>query len=320
MIELTAEALRKIFPKAPQPIIDAFVAKQIVLDRAGVNHTRNRLAYAFAQVEHESSGFTRLRENINYTPERAAKIWPSRFKSAADCLAKVGSWDGDAAFKVKLIDQVYGGRMGNRPGTHDGSVYIGRSGSQLTGRDCYAAVGKAAGIDLVGIPQLAERAENQPECLAGFIDWKNLNAKADIGDFRGYVKVWNGGLIGIADREAQLAGNDPFIKRLSAVNSIAPQVNDLPGRPPTAAPPKEAIDATTVKERAARTAGTAGAATGGAAETAKTTTGTGLPDKPLSPFLSPMVTFALIGVGLAVVIVASVVIAKKAALVKANWN
>lgn len=321
-IVLTHEALRQIFPKAPAAVIEAFVAKQSVLDRAGVNHTRKRLTYAFANVEHECSGYTRLRENINYTPERAAQIWPSRFKSADDCLAKVGSFRGDPEFKIKLIDQVYGGRMGNRPGTHDGSLYIGRGGPQLTGRDCYAAVGKAAGFDLVCSPQLAERAEYQPGCLAGFIDWKGLNAKADVGDFKGYVKLWNGGQIGMADRLHMMAGNDPLINRLESAGMTSVLVEDLDGEPPSKAPPKKTIDAVTKKERAARTGGAVAGGSGGAAEASKTATKTGTvqPDKKPSPFLHPVVTWALIGVGVAVVVVASVMIARKVALVKANWR
>lgn len=319
MIELTQDGLRKIFPKAPDAIIAAFVAKQAVLGRAGVNHTRNRLAFAFAQVEHESSGYTRLRESTAYTPARAAQVWPSRFHSEADVYAKVRSYPGDPEFRSKLMDSVYGGRMGNRPGTRDGSLYIGRGGPQLTGRDCYIAVGKAAGIDLALNPAFAERAEYQPDVLAGFIDWKKLSAKADLGDFRGYVKVWNGGLIGMADREHQLAGNDPYIKRLESVTAIKPVANELPGKPPTKEPPKQATDAVTTKERAARTGGVATGGAGVAGEGAKQT-GTIAPDKPPPSILSPMVTYTLIAIGVVVFFVASILIARKIATVKANWK
>lgn len=316
-IALTADGLRKIFPRAPEAVIAAFVAKQHVLDRAGVNHTRNRLAFAFAQVEHESAGLTHLRENINYTPQRAAEVWKSRFHgSVSEVYTKTGSFPGDPEFRTKLIDHVYGGRMGNRPGTHDGSIYIGRAGPQLTGRDCYAAVGKAAGVDLVNNPALAERAEYQPEALAGFVNWKGLNAKADLGDFKGYVRVWNGGLIGYADREAQLAGNDPFIARLEAVNAIKPVAKELPGKPPTPDPPKNAIDAATPNERRSRKGGAAVGGAGGANEGA-TQTGTVQPDK--AP-LSSTTAWVCIGIGVALVIVATVLIARKRNIIKANWN
>lgn len=320
MIQLTSDALRKIFPKAPQPVIDAFVAKQDVLDRAGVNHTRKRLAYAFAQIEHESSGFTRMRENINYTAARAAQVWPNRFKSEADCYAKVGSFPGDPEFRTKLIDSVYGGRMGNRPGTHDGSLYIGRGGPQVTGRDGYVNVATHGNVNITGNPAHAERPEYQPELVAGFVAWKGLNAKADLGDFKGYVKIWNGGVIGLADREKQMAGNDPFISRLEAVNTITPITHELPGKPPTPEPPKEAVDAVTKKERAARSGGAIATAGGGGAEVSKTQTGTVQPQKEPSPFLHPVLTWGLIGIGLSVIIVATVLIGQKRAIVKANWR
>src|SRR6266404_5018417 len=82
-------------------------------------------------IHHAGSG-AEMTENINYTPERACRVWPTRFSNAADCLQKVGSFTGDPDFKIKLIDNVYGGRNGNRPGTHDGSTFIGRGLSQVT--------------------------------------------------------------------------------------------------------------------------------------------------------------------------------------------
>jgi predicted chitinase len=321
-IALTTDALRQVYPKAPPAVIAAFVAKQDVLDRAGVNHTRNRLSFALANVEHECAGFTHLRENINYTAERACQVWPNRFKSTGEVYSKTGSYPGDPEFRNKLIDSVYGGRMGNRPGTHDGSLYIGRGGPQITGRDGYQNAGIRGGVDFASDPAKAERAEYQPELLAGFIDWKGLNTKADLGDFKGYVKGWNGGQIGLADREHLMAGNDPFLNRLSAVEAIKPVANDLPGEPPTKEPPKEAIDAATKKERAARAGGAVSGAGGGAGEVSKkaTQTGTVQPDKAPSPVLHPAVTWTLIGVGLAAIIVATILIARKAAIVKANWK
>lgn len=55
--------MRPIFPQA---VLDAFVAKQGVLTKAGINHTETRLAYFFASIEHECGGFTirNLTENV----------------------------------------------------------------------------------------------------------------------------------------------------------------------------------------------------------------------------------------------------------------
>lgn len=319
-IELTADALRKIFPRAPQPVLDAFLAKQNVLEFAGVNHTRNRLAYAFAQLEHESSGFTRMREGTHYTPQRAALVFPKYFPTA----------DIAAPYTQNprlFFNKVYGGRMGNRPGTDDGWEHIGRGGPQITGRDGYHQVAVHSGVDFDSHPDWMERAEYQPDVTAGFIKWKKLNAKADLGDFLGYVKVWNGGTNGLKDRETLLAGNSPYIDRLKTVDAIKPIAKDLPGAPPTKEPPQEAIDEVTTNERKARNGGAAAAGAGGAGEIANQTaapptkTGTVQPDKPPSGNLvAPLITFGLLGAGVAVFVLMCVLMAKKKAVVQANWN
>lgn len=242
MVELTGAAMRQMFPNAPQPVIDAFVAKQNVLTNAGINKTRNRLAYFFANIEHECGGFTirNLTENINYTAERMAAVWPNRFNSAAAVRLKYGT---AAGWQKKAFDDIYGNRMGNRPDTSDGSLFIGRGGPQVTGRDGYTQVGKRAGLDLVGNPELACEAQYQPEICAAFWDWKNLNIKADAGDFEGCVKLWNGGTNGMADRRAMMAGNDPIIKKLAIVSDIVPVINAIPTKQPApsvVAPPPPA--------------------------------------------------------------------------------
>jgi putative chitinase len=92
-----------------------------VLDKYGLN-SELVIAHAMAQFSHESDAGHEMVENINYTA------------SEADCFAILGSFAGDPDFHTKLIDSVYGRRNGNRPGTHDGSNYIGRGLSQVTGR------------------------------------------------------------------------------------------------------------------------------------------------------------------------------------------
>lgn len=313
MIELTAPALRQIFPRAPQEILDAFVAKQDVLSEVGVNATRTRLSYFLANIEHESGGFTipGLTENIHYTAERMAQVWPNRFKSAAAVQAKYGTAPG---WQQKAFDDIYGGRMGNRPGTHDGSTYIGRGGPQWTGRDGYAECGKRTGIKAGDQPGMVSNFSLQPEVCAAFWDWKKLNAKADVGDFTGCVKLWNGGTNGLADRQHLMAGNDPIVKRLETVEAIKPIAKDLPGSPPTSKPPKDVVDAATAKERKARAGGGVVAAGAGGNQAAKT--GTTQPDKHLLP--TP-VAYGLAAVGIAVVIVATILIVRKKRAVIANW-
>jgi len=96
----------------------------------------------------------------------------TRSPIAADCLQKVGSFTGDPDFKIKLIDNVYGGRNGNRPSTHDGSTFIGRGLSQVTGRGNYEALATTLDdrLDLVNQPDLVNAAANALECgVADFV-------------------------------------------------------------------------------------------------------------------------------------------------------
>lgn len=235
-IKLTADALRQIFPRAPKEVIEAFASKQDVLTKAGINATRNRLAFFFANIEHECGGFTipNLTENINYTAARMAQVWPNRFKSAAVVQAKYGT---GAGWQKKAFNDIYGRRMGNRPGTDDGSTYIGRGGPQWTGRDGYAALERQTGLPAVMSPSLASRLDMQPEICAAFWTWKNLNRFADANDFIGCVRAWNGGTNGLADRKALMAGNDPILKRLETVTTIS---SAMPEKAPVAPATKAA--------------------------------------------------------------------------------
>lgn len=204
MSVVTAALLRRGFPRAPQQVIDAFVAQTGLLARAGVSLTPQRRAFFFANLDHECSGFALagLTENINYTARRLAEVWPNRFRDAEEVAARFGQAPG---WQVAAFNEIYGNRMGNRPGTDDGSRFIGRGGPQITGREGYAEIGRRIGRDLVTNPLLASRLDLQPAIAAAFWDWKRLNRFADIDDFEGCVRAWNGGLNGLADRKRRLA-------------------------------------------------------------------------------------------------------------------
>ncbi|KXG87596.1 glycoside hydrolase family 19 protein [Agrobacterium bohemicum] len=226
MLQVTRSDWNELFPKAPQLYIDALVENPTPLQKVGITENRTRLAYTLANVEHECGGFTvkNLTENINYSAKRMAEVWDNRFSSAADVVAKYGYGLG---WQKKAFDDIYGNRMGNRPNTSDGSRYIGRGAPQITGRDGYKQVGKRCGLNLVETPELATLPENQPAIIAAFYDWKQLEKYADEGNFVGFVKAWNGGTNGLADRKSAMKGNDPIIERLKNVTSAMPILDKL---------------------------------------------------------------------------------------------
>jgi predicted chitinase len=314
-LKLTSAALREIFPKAPTTVIEAFVMKQSVLDKAGITHTRPRFADFCANIEHECDGFNvngfvkNLTENIGaYSHPRMAQVWPNRFSSGTDVAARFGSAPG---WQKKAFDQIYGNRMGNRPGTSDGSRYIGRGGPQWTGRDGYQAVQRISGLPAVEQPEVVCKLDVQPEVCAAFWTWKNLSKYSDTGNWLGLVRAWNGGTNGLADRNAKKAGNASAIKRM-AILDVA---KTMPGAPPTPLPPKEVVKDATKDERNARTGGAATAGTGAGAEVAKTT-GTIQPDNPIA---TPYVTWTLIGMGAAVILFATFLIVRKHRKIITNW-
>jgi predicted chitinase len=307
-LQLTPAALRKIFPAAPQIYLDALMAHSAALDKAGITATRTRLAYCLANVEHECGGFTikNLTENINYTHARAAQIWPSRFPGGAGQVAqKYGSGPG---WQLAMFDDVYGNRMGNRPGTRDGSRFIGRGACQHTGRDGYVEMERRTRIPCTASPELAAAPENQADLIAAFWSWKGMNPLADAGNFTGVVKRWNGGTIGMADRQHRMAGNASAIAALE----MREVLRELPGGPrPGEPPPKSVTDAATTNERRARAGGGAAAGAGTAGEVANAGA--------QQPVLSPMATYTLIGVGAVIFAVAVILIVCKVKKVRENW-
>jgi putative chitinase len=90
------------------------------------------VAYFIARMMHESGGLTIQFENLNYSPERLPKVWPSR-------LQPKGPLD-PAQFAhnpERLANHVDAqAELGNTaPG--DGFKYRGRGLLQLTGKDSY---------------------------------------------------------------------------------------------------------------------------------------------------------------------------------------
>lgn len=97
----------------------------------------------------------------------------------------------------------YEGRhdLGNsQPG--DGKKFCGRGLIQVTGRNNYAAVGKALKLDLLNKPELLELPKHACDSAAYFWWAHELDDEAARKDFRRVTKVVNGGLTNWEKREA----------------------------------------------------------------------------------------------------------------------
>ncbi len=155
-----------------------------------------RLAHFMAQIHVESAGFTRLVEALGYSAKRLTQVWPSRFPTLASAQPYANN-------PQALAGKVYDGRMGNKPG--DGWRFIGRSLKMITGRENYTKCAARTGLDLVNNPDLAAEPEHSIHIACDYWGAHCLNALADRDDVQAITLKINGGLIGFADRKAQLA-------------------------------------------------------------------------------------------------------------------
>ena len=140
-------------------------------------------------------------------------LWPRRFPTI-----KVANQYAHQPTKIQ--NYVYASRMGNsNEASGEGSKYAGKCPIQLTGKDNYAAAGKALGIDLVGHPELALQPKYGFRICGWFWVVNKLNDYADQGDVKGATHVINGGYNDLATRETLYAN---AIKVLTPDTSFTP--------------------------------------------------------------------------------------------------
>lgn len=173
---------------------------QLLLDatKAGITSPKE-LANFMAQVSAESGGLTRLNESFRYTRDNSQIPVKYAHRQGEEVLtaARLEALNGKPE---KLAELMYGGRMGNdQPG--DGYTYRGRGYMQLTGKDNYAAAGKALGLDLVKHPELAAEPQNASKIATWY--WENRVPEAAHGDVKKATYAINGGYNGLDTREAQ---------------------------------------------------------------------------------------------------------------------
>jgi putative chitinase len=166
---------------------------------ANIN-TPRRLRHFIAQLGHESSGFTRLIENLNYKdPARLDDMFRSvRGQADAAELIRRGP--------VAIGNRVYANRLGNGDeASGDGYKYRGRGLIMLTGMDNYEAAEKWSGLPLVKEPGLAGRSKESGIIAAKYWNYRNINSEADEGDLAGVTRLVNGpALANFEDRKQWL--------------------------------------------------------------------------------------------------------------------
>lgn len=116
----------------------------------------------------------------------------------------------------------------------DGKRYMGRGLIQTTGRTNYCATrdGLRGFIqevpDFEASPELLEHPDMAALSAAWYWHSRGLNALADTGDFRGITLKINGGLNGLADRQALYEAGKRALAAMAPLVTPAPVVAPVP--------------------------------------------------------------------------------------------
>lgn len=155
-------------------------------------------AMFIAQVGHESDGFTRIVENLNYSVEGLKATFGKYFP--ANTAEQYGRTTTQPANQKAIANIVYAHRMGNIA-ENDGWNYRGRGLIQITGHDNYRDCGIGLNTDLLLVPQLLEQDAYAARSAAWF--YVSKGCLKHTGDVKAITKIINGGTNGLDDRQAR---------------------------------------------------------------------------------------------------------------------
>lgn len=168
-----------------------------------------------AQIMVESGNFKRVKENLNYRPERLFELFKGRNGLRTIEEAKLIVLRGQDAIAEAIYGGVWGAKnLGNdKPG--DGAKFIGRSFKQITGKYNYMKYSKDTYGDerCVIKPIMLELLPDSVKAAGHFWAANGLDKIAATGSVEAVTKKVNGGLNGLEERRANLGK----IRRLVSV-------------------------------------------------------------------------------------------------------
>lgn len=187
MIAITREAWKRFAPKCPPAYTTALFDNLHLLEEAGILENEHRWCHFAATVYHETGDFAEIREDLSYkTAKQLKKTWPSRFGSKTDDEIKPLLRNPKG-----LAEAVYGGRMGNRPGTTD--AYDTRGGGWFNSTGYGIVCGYC---EKIGVPYHPSVMDDPVITLRfAVLEWTetNCNQWADENDIRKVAKAINTG-------------------------------------------------------------------------------------------------------------------------------
>ncbi len=173
-----------------------------ILDNLEVSHF-------LAQTDHESGGFKRLSENLNYSSDALVKLFPKRF--TRDLANKYGRNSSHPADQKMIANILYGSRLGNEnDGTDDddGHEYRGSGLIQLTGKynhqkflDWLKSKGQKLELTIDTVDDFVRTEEGAIISAIWFWVSNEIGKFALNDDVVKVSKLINGGTIGLDDRK-----------------------------------------------------------------------------------------------------------------------
>jgi len=167
-------------------------------------NTPLRQAHFLAQIGHESAGFLKVEEGLNYSENALTAMFGKRI--TAEQARAYGRNAMHVANQKMIASIIYANRNGNGDvASGDGYRYRGRGLIQITGKANYAALVKQLGADVVANPDLLLGYRFAAMSAAAW--WKNngLNELADSDDVIRITRIINGGTNGLDDRKSRLS-------------------------------------------------------------------------------------------------------------------
>lgn len=159
-------------------------------------NTRYRIAGFLSQTSHESAGYTRLEENLNYSATRLNEVFYKYFAGAGR-----NAWDYHRQ-PEKIANVVYANRMNNGPtSSGDGWRFRGGGLIQITGRYNYTQFARDARLTVEEAAEYVRTREGAVHSSCWFWDVNSLNLYCDRQDVRGLTKRINGGYNGLQHRQ-----------------------------------------------------------------------------------------------------------------------
>lgn len=158
-------------------------------------------AHFAAQIAHETLGFKKYEENLNYSAKRLREVFRKYFPTDALAAQYAGN-------KQKIANRVYANRMGNgNEASGDGYKFRGRTPIHLTGKENYHKASMAIFGDdrLVDNPDMALEVDTMAQVAVWYWNHKECCGPSRRDDISTVTYRINGGYNGIDDRKERLA-------------------------------------------------------------------------------------------------------------------